>query len=176
MSLATHMCNDHQPWCHFGCCAIEDCHHIFISCPRFAHLQQSALENLTSDISSVLQLSSIPPVNKDLITSIASALFVSMHPWPSCQSFYYLGITPKLNSDHFKCISIHVNQILHTAAIRLAGQIWGIVCCETHSHFYATSNTVQNNTNNNNLSILLPFHLSLILPPTPYQSFSVSFL
>lgn len=168
LSLATCMQKDHQPWCCFGCRAIEDNHHIFATCPCFAHVRQLATENLSSEVDHVLQLSSLPSVDREHIIHAASGLFTDAHPWPSCQTFYYLGITPRTTSDRCEHTTIRVNQILHTAAIQLAGQIWGIVCCETYSKFHMIANTVQNTTTANKSVIILPSHLSSILPPTSY--------
>ena len=38
LHLSSHLKEGHQPWCHFGCQAIEDPHHIFVQCPKFTSL------------------------------------------------------------------------------------------------------------------------------------------
>ncbi|KAI0372494.1 hypothetical protein BV20DRAFT_939840, partial [Pilatotrama ljubarskyi] len=93
------------PWCHAGCTAIETAHHIFVACPSFADLHQSALRDLIRDTAEI---------------------------WPQHSSRYYLGTMPPLHPDPELADSCDARHLItrvvhgwHLASIRLAGRIWG---------------------------------------------------
>ncbi|KAF8876375.1 hypothetical protein CPB84DRAFT_1649434, partial [Gymnopilus junonius] len=97
------------PWCHFGCRALEDIHHIMLDCPRFEPIRSSA-------------------------RSCATGLFHDTDTWPAGESYYYLGVIPRIDLDEdsqapTQNTSLHARLAdnWHTLSIRLAGRIWGEV-------------------------------------------------
>ncbi|KAJ7916426.1 hypothetical protein B0H13DRAFT_1585254, partial [Mycena leptocephala] len=101
------------PSCRMGCNAIEDMHHIFVECPRYADWRSKA--------------------TNDILTP--KSLFLDSPIWPLQYSAFYLGHIPKLdalvprnhdlsNITHIRLIH-HFASDWHTACIRLAGRIWG---------------------------------------------------
>ena len=48
LSLFRRLSDGSQPWCCFGCHAIEDSHHIFIQCHRFDAFRNNAISSILS--------------------------------------------------------------------------------------------------------------------------------
>ena len=181
-SLANRFCSVTQPWCHFGCRAIEDPHHIFVICPHFTSHRISASTKLNTEIMTLLRSLSLSANDHHHLLAVANSMCADLPPWPSRRSFYYLGCTPQLKITNFPCILSRVNQIFHSAAIRLAGHIWGIV--HRHSHLLPASNSLFSSqsaqstpadTSVTKPVITLPTFFPPILHTTSYPSFSISF-
>ncbi|PBK82418.1 hypothetical protein ARMGADRAFT_1141296 [Armillaria gallica] len=95
-----------SPLCLAGCDALETIHHVFVICPSFQHLRTDAADNIH---------------------------FTDGEHWPRHISQYYLGILPPLPSAlttkpspfQSRCIQTRLLHTWHSAAICLAGRIWG---------------------------------------------------
>ncbi|KAI0373551.1 hypothetical protein BV20DRAFT_962736 [Pilatotrama ljubarskyi] len=108
-------------------------HHIFVECPSFDGLRQSALQDLIRDTSEQLAAAETTPPLTDVVLRITSALFSdSIDVWPQYTSRYYFGTMPPLRSttgSHTPAIRRLLARVVHgwhTASIRLAGRIWGV--------------------------------------------------
>ncbi|KAI0361274.1 hypothetical protein OH77DRAFT_1391885 [Trametes cingulata] len=124
---------DCLPWCHAGCNAIETMHHIFVQCPSFDGLRQSALQDLIRDTSEQLAAAETTPPLTEVVLRITSALFSdSVDVWPQYTSRYYFGTMPPLrcttasNMPATQRLLTRVVHGWHIASIRLAGRIWGV--------------------------------------------------
>ncbi|KAJ7460333.1 hypothetical protein FB451DRAFT_1271046 [Mycena latifolia] len=116
--------------CRAGCDAIEDQHHIFVVCERYAEWREKAAEDLYRRTNNKLAEKGIEEVNRSLFSDNKSI-------WPLHYSTYYLGHLPKIephlprkigeNGDRVvrTRLAHHLASDWHTAAIRLAGRIWG---------------------------------------------------
>ncbi|KAI0366308.1 hypothetical protein BV20DRAFT_931135, partial [Pilatotrama ljubarskyi] len=112
-----------------GCTAIETAHHIFVACPSFADLRQSALRDLIRDTSEQLSAAKTTPPFTEVVLRITSALFSdSAEIWPQHSSRYYLGTMPPLHPDPELADSCDARHLItrvvhgwHLASIRLAG-------------------------------------------------------
>ncbi|KAF8876370.1 hypothetical protein CPB84DRAFT_1689179 [Gymnopilus junonius] len=83
LSLSRRLPDGSQPWCRFGCHAIEDSHHIFIHCPRFRAFRDSATSSLVSSTRTLLDASTLDTVRKQFILDRAQTLFLDTDTWPS---------------------------------------------------------------------------------------------
>ncbi|KAI0369744.1 hypothetical protein BV20DRAFT_945438, partial [Pilatotrama ljubarskyi] len=130
------------PWCHAGCPVIETMHHLFVHCPSFDGLRQSALRDL-------------------VVLRITSALFSdSVEVWPQYTSRYYLGTMPPIHLGHgprppaIRRLLTRVFHGWHSASIRLAGRIWGVYKRRTSPRTSAVPSTE---------ALSLPPHLQYLL-------------
>ncbi|KAJ7455737.1 hypothetical protein FB451DRAFT_1048761 [Mycena latifolia] len=124
--------------CRAGCAAIEDQHHIFVECARYADWREKAREDLVTRMNNKLEEKGIEEAKHSGLLSIAKSLFVDdSSVWPLHYSTYFLGHIPKF--DHTMPTKVgedgerlarmrlthHIASEWHTACIRLAGRIWG---------------------------------------------------
>ncbi|KAF5374645.1 hypothetical protein D9615_009023 [Tricholomella constricta] len=133
--------------CRFGCGSIvEDDHHIFVECPRFASHRQDAQDELVE--STRIKCADFCPRICDgaasrLVTAAKSLFTDDSRIWPLHRSAYYLGRTPDVATIIGPFSPIHPPLIIpfanlnqrrfifriasdwHLYSIRLAGRIWG---------------------------------------------------
>ena len=169
LSRAVRLHDDQQPWCRFGCPVLEDPHHIFTRCSHFASLRTSWAADLLSDITTILQTSSISSATRSFVLLHIQNLFWDSDIWPAQCSLYYLGALPPLFPPLIHQPQLHscVAHECHTVSICLAAQIWASACRTFYSRLHPSPLRS---------SLTLPAMFSRILPPSPfYPSFSVSF-
>ena len=169
LSRAVRLHDDQQPWCRFGCPVWEDPHHIFTRCSHFASLRTSRAADLLSNITTILQTSSISSATRSFVLLRVQNLFWDSDIWPARRSLYYLGALPPLFPPlvHQPQLHSRVAHECHTVSIHLAAQIWA----SARRTFYSRLHPSPLRS-----SLTLPAMFSRILPPSPsYPSFSVSF-
>lgn len=150
--------------------SVEDTHHIFVTCPRFSSLRHTRATELNSNLSVILQTSSIDPTNRHHILGKLNNLFCDSDLWPTRRPLYYYGLLPPFFPPSLEQPRIHprLAHECHLVSIRLAAQIWAT----TRRTFYLKSHPSSYVCP----SITLPPLLARILPPSPsYPSLSVSF-
>ncbi|KAJ8457380.1 hypothetical protein ONZ51_g11564 [Trametes cubensis] len=124
---------DTHPFCQAGCDAVETPHHIFVDCPSFTPLRETARTSLLRDVSEqVVQLAETTHHQTDTILAFTAALFSDDGTvWPQHTTHFYLGTTPPLPFDLFpptvptQRVLTRVVHLWHIAAIRLTSRIWG---------------------------------------------------
>ncbi|KAJ7719161.1 hypothetical protein B0H14DRAFT_2412307, partial [Mycena olivaceomarginata] len=109
------------PLCRLGCKVIEDQHHIFVDCPRYAPWRTSAANELAARTDKKLAEKGIEEADRSI--------------WPLHYSVYFLGhllkfeqwIPSTKDPDKIadKRLAHHFAADWHLASIRLAGRIWG---------------------------------------------------
>ena len=122
--------------CRMGCRAVEDMHHIFVVCPEYAKLRESARDELVKKMCAHLQAIEIEEILVTGLLKKAKSSFINCDfTWPLYYSFYYLGHVPPLDSliplDAFKS-RIHHERFIHNikgdwhlSSVRLASRIYG---------------------------------------------------
>jgi hypothetical protein len=171
LTRAARLKDDPQPWCRFGCQALEDPHHIFVLCPHFTPLRTLRASELHSSVDRILETSSVLSADRLFILDRVDGLFLDSNAWPAGRSLFYLGLLPVFfpRSLHHPRIHTRLAHECHTFSIRLAAQIWASARCALFSNSHSSSRARLP-------SITLPPFLSRILPPSPsYSSFSVTF-
>ncbi|KAJ6631046.1 hypothetical protein B0H10DRAFT_1773796 [Mycena sp. CBHHK59/15] len=130
-------CNKLQsPQCRHGCDAIEDQHHIFVECKRYAEWRLKAAAHVHQRTNNKLAEKEIEEVDRVNLLTTAKSLFSNNElVWPLHYSTYYLGHIPTFDhliprapvSDKLTLTRLahHLAADWHTASIRLAGRIWG---------------------------------------------------
>ncbi|KAJ7797735.1 hypothetical protein B0H14DRAFT_2389432 [Mycena olivaceomarginata] len=125
------------PLCRLGCKAIEDQHHIFVDCPRYAPWRTSAANELAARTDNKLAEKGVEEADcVDLLTAVKSLFVDDESIWPLHYSVYFLGHLPKFEhwipsikdpDDNIadKRLAHHFAADWHLASIRLAGRIWG---------------------------------------------------
>ncbi|KAJ6563702.1 hypothetical protein DFH09DRAFT_1035307 [Mycena vulgaris] len=127
-----------DPNCRAGCNAIEDQHHIFVECTRYAKWREKATEEILSRMGNKLDEQGIEEADRvGLLATVKSLFSDDASVWPLQYSVYYLGHLPKFDHllpkkvgdddgkfTHTK-LAHHLAYDWHTAAIRLTGRIWG---------------------------------------------------
>ena len=116
----------HNQYCRFGCDQLETAHHVFVHCPQFRDLRDTAVAHLISETSELLAAAETPAPTQVALVQIASSLFADNEMWPLRSSRYYLGLTPIIPA-HLVAPRLlqRVAHAWHLCAIRLAGRIWG---------------------------------------------------
>ncbi|KAJ6469751.1 hypothetical protein C8R47DRAFT_766938 [Mycena vitilis] len=126
-----------SPRCRMGCDAIEDQHHIFVECPRYASWRNTTANELVTRTNDKLAEKGIEEIGrKDLLATVKSLFTDNESVWPLQYSVYFLGHIPKF--DHkipsvkdpdenmaAKRLAHHLAAEWHLTSIRLAGRIWG---------------------------------------------------
>ncbi|KAJ6517940.1 hypothetical protein C8R47DRAFT_1205037 [Mycena vitilis] len=122
--------------CRLGCSDIEDMHHIFVMCPRYAEWRSKVTAELLQRTRAKLAEKEIEEVEAPNLLEAVKSIFVDDETvWPLKYSVYFIGHLPPIEP----LIPIHPNLTTltrsrlahtfaadwHTAAIRLAGRIWG---------------------------------------------------
>ncbi|KAF8913995.1 hypothetical protein CPB84DRAFT_42797 [Gymnopilus junonius] len=137
----TRFTNDEQPWCRFGCIALESLHHIFVDCPRFSSFRQSTIHDLLASTISLLDTYSILPPIASSITTTIKGLLLNSEVWPLHKTFYYYGMLPRMDDliPQASLSDISRNRLLsclasicHSGCVILAARIWGVVRCATN--------------------------------------------
>jgi hypothetical protein len=125
-----------DPQCRHGCDAIEDQHHLFVKCKRYAGWRTSATEEVHTRTENKLIEKGIKEADRVDLLAIAKSLFSDNATiWPLHYCTYFLGHIPKFDHALPKTLdSVTLTQTRlghhfacdwHTACIRLAGRIWG---------------------------------------------------
>ncbi|KAF5310189.1 hypothetical protein D9619_010594 [Psilocybe cf. subviscida] len=181
LSNSLRLGTDYQPWCRFGCVAIEDPHHLFVSCPAFASFRQQSLNQLLPDVSATLQNNScLSDADKEKTLTFIQSLFVDSDAWPSAYSLYYLGLIPAFPSTLMsRRLHIRIAHSIHLASIQLAARIWGRVRCKSRELFHLSLSDVPSPVCTSSIPskhvITLPTHLKSILQPNTYKNIHISF-
>jgi len=87
---------DWSTFCRYGCPALEDPYHIFVSCPAFQGLHHEYSWLLISDISHHLCGATLPAPIRSHINHVITHLFQDDDSWPLGSSHFYLGLLPPL--------------------------------------------------------------------------------
>lgn len=126
-----------QPWCRFGCPNVETTHHLFTCCPRFSALRDEAVRNLRAIVNTTFDTFRTSADHHTQLSLIVDGLFKDGHIWPTAHTFFYCGLIPMitLNDAYIPHLSVMQRNRLqqrlahdcHSASIRLASRIWGIV-------------------------------------------------
>ncbi|KAJ7166150.1 hypothetical protein C8R46DRAFT_900122 [Mycena filopes] len=125
-----------SPNCRLGCDDIEDMHHIFVTCSTYADWRSIAAAELVPRTRAKLANLDIEEVIATDLLAAAKSLFVDdERVWPLQYSVYFLGHIPSIeplipDAPHLNPLSrsrlaYSLAADWHTAAIRLAGRIWG---------------------------------------------------
>ncbi|KAJ7075102.1 hypothetical protein B0H15DRAFT_917163 [Mycena belliarum] len=125
-----------DPQCRNGCDAVEDQHHIFVMCTRYAEWRSSAAQEILTRTNNKLGEKGIKEADRVGLLTIAKSLFTdNIDIWPLHYSTYFLGHVPKFDhalpgmpdADRLTRTRLahHLACDWHTACIRLAGRIWG---------------------------------------------------
>ena len=172
LHLASRLKEGFQPWCCFGCQQIEDPHHIFVRCPRFASLRDSYTQRLKSGVLTILDTYDPPEQDLSFIIEQVSNLFIDSSVWPSRQAGYYLGILPRLVPAPHTASIMHsrLAHHAHTISIQLASHIWGLVRRTARDHA-----TCQRQQQPHQRVLSLPPQLSTLFHTLVYPSFSLVF-
>ncbi|KAJ7615224.1 hypothetical protein DFH06DRAFT_1013473 [Mycena polygramma] len=126
-----------SPRCRMGCDAIEDQHHIFVECLRYASWRNTTANELVTRTNDKLAEKGIEKIGRrDLLATVKSLFTDNESVWPLQYSVYFLGHIPKF--DHKipsvkdpdenmadKRLAHHLAADWHLTSIRLAGRIWG---------------------------------------------------
>ncbi|KAJ6488424.1 hypothetical protein DFH09DRAFT_948350 [Mycena vulgaris] len=127
-----------DPRCRMGCDAIDDQHHIFVECPQYAKWRTKAAEEVYRHTNTKLAEKEIEEVARvDLLSTVMFLYSDNTLIWPLQYCTFYLGHLPRF--DHLipkrignagdslmrTHLAHHLASDWHTAAIRLAGRIWG---------------------------------------------------
>jgi len=174
LSLSRCLSNGSQPWCRFGCHAIEDSHHIFIQCPCFDAFRNNAISSILSSSTMLLDASTLDPARRQTILERARGLFYDSDMWPAQRSLYYIGVLPAFPTVESPIAGPSTNNILltrlandwHTVSIRLAARIWS----ESRKHAQERNST----PGGPRKVVSLPSHLESTLPSS-YPSLNISF-
>ena len=174
LSLSRRLSNGAQLWCHFGCHAIEDPHHVFIHCPRFNDFRDSATSSVLSSSTTLLDASTLDSTNHQTILERARGIFHDSDTWPAHRSLYYISVLPNILTVEPETRQPTVNHTLrtrlahdwHTTSIRLAARIWS----EAWRHSRIQSSLPRAPRK----SISLP-HLFQNMIPYTYPSLYISF-
>ncbi|KAJ7500598.1 hypothetical protein B0H11DRAFT_1714535 [Mycena galericulata] len=122
--------------CRFGCSAVEDAHHLFVDCVRYADWRSKAAKELTKKTELKLAEKGVEEAARQRLLTAAKSLFSSDDTvWPLKHSFYYLGhippLEPLLQYDTLASgltrerLLHYLASEWHLVAIRLAGRIFG---------------------------------------------------
>jgi hypothetical protein len=175
MHLHTRLHGPHQPWCRFGCVALESVHHIFTQCPRFTTLRHDTVQSLRHSLTVTFESFRSQLSHHPRLCALLDSLFTDGDLWPCAASLYYRGLLPPLvghlddeslghltSLQHQRLLRRLANDC-HTTSVHLAGRIWGIV--RRSFSPYHTASTAPPKTVN------LPSILSHIVPsPTSHLS------
>ena len=93
--------------CRVGCRAVEEMHHIFIVCPEYVKLRESARDELVKKTYAHLKAMEIEETLMMGLLTKAKSFFINCEfTWLLHYFFYYLGHVPPLDSlvplDAFK--------------------------------------------------------------------------
>ena len=121
-----------------GCDAIEDTHHVFVTCKTFDKLRGDACREIVEKMRWKIKAIGLEEAQFAGRLKTAKSLFSDCSvTWPLHYSFYYLGHIPKLdahvNPNIFESRLKHERFIhnisgdWHMSAIKLASRIWGKV-------------------------------------------------
>ncbi|KAF5385930.1 hypothetical protein D9615_002408 [Tricholomella constricta] len=180
--LSSRMRSGQQPYCRFGCPTIEDARHIFVHCPRFAALRSQMDETNASATATLLDVSRVPHPCQARTLDLARTLTGDSESWPLGFTMYYYGIIPKLDdisSDiqtaplttlQVERLRLRISSLWHTACIRLAGRIWGIVKRTQRERVLPLTPPPLPQ------SLTLPSHLSHTISLSSSNKFSLSFV
>ena len=122
--------------CQMGCDAIEDTHHVFVTCKSFDKLRVDACREMMDQTRRKIKAIGLEEAQFTSLLKTAKSLFSDCSvTWPLHFSFYYLGhilklaahIDPNIFENRLKCERfIHnISGDWHMSAIRLASRIWG---------------------------------------------------
>ncbi|KAF8913744.1 hypothetical protein CPB84DRAFT_1840548 [Gymnopilus junonius] len=121
LSLSCCFSDGSQPWCHFGCHAIEDAYHIFVHCPRFQPHCDSASSSLISSTTTLLDACNLPTTSRQAVLQQANGLFLDADTWPGQKTYYYLGVILHINLEdpksHTKILGTQLANNWHTLSI-----------------------------------------------------------
>ncbi|KAF5368760.1 hypothetical protein D9615_010404 [Tricholomella constricta] len=178
--LSARLRSSEQPYCRFGCTSLEGARHIFVRCPRFAPLRDEANKTIVSATPTLLDAFGVPAQYQTCTLEHACTISHDSQSWPTGYAMYYYGVLPDIDDitrdlNHASLPSLKVERLRlriaatwHTALIRLAGRIWGII--------KRTSSTSSPNSPDNRPRkplITLPRHLSHIPLLIKSQRFSI---
>ncbi|KAF5376641.1 hypothetical protein D9615_007876 [Tricholomella constricta] len=179
--LSARMRSSLQPYCRFGCTSLEDARHIFVRCPRFATLREEANKTIVSATTTLLDVYRVPTHYQSCTLEHACTISHDSQSWPTGCTMYYYGVLPDIDditSDltrtslpaaKLQRLRLRIAATWHTAFIRLAGRIWGIVKRAASQH---PSPPPENHIRKP--LITLPSHLSHIALITTSQKFSIT--
>ena len=125
--------------CPFGCTAIGDMHHLFVSCTAYTEWRTQAGSELVAEtgkkLHSLLKNAELEAVEAGLLQIAESILSDDSPTWPLQKNVYYLGKHPSLkkyiNETTVKSeilrrrVISHISMDWHSRCIRLAGRIFG---------------------------------------------------
>ena len=122
--------------CRFGCQDIENPHHIFVVCARFAEMRIKQLDSLITSIKKRLDDAGLDPGDQTRLLHTVKFLFSdSSIVWPLQSSVYFLGQIPKVEillpplptiSPVTRSRLVHnLATDMHLASARLASRIYG---------------------------------------------------
>jgi hypothetical protein len=122
--------------CRLGCDAIETDRHLFVHCSQYKQWRIEAAKDIIAKTELKLETMKIEGIVRDNLLHAAKFLFMDEPSvWPLHHTMFYLGQIPDLDglfaSGHnikditLKRIKTHISSDWHTAAIRLAGRIFG---------------------------------------------------
>lgn len=122
---------DSQPWCRFGCSALEDARHIFVVCPYLATVRHDHQTDVSLWTADLLLETPLTQTIKHRVQALADSLFEDSLLWPASHTYYYLGLTPPLPTTGLSTLQLRlfhrIGQEWHTRSIRLAARLWGLV-------------------------------------------------
>lgn len=122
--------------CRHGCSAIETWHHIFLDCPVFTDLRETAAFQLVTETCKVLEGIDVPDSTLQYVRDSANTIFRDSSVfWPQHESRYYMGLIPPIEDiitiptcvpgvTRVRVVT-RIAQTWHSMSIRLAGRIWG---------------------------------------------------
>ncbi|KAJ3927541.1 MAG: hypothetical protein NXY57DRAFT_608252 [Lentinula lateritia] len=125
-----------EPYCRFGCRALEDPHHLFVECKRYTEWRVETSKEIENRTQRKLTEKGFEETSQTSLLQTAKSLFINDKDiWPLQYSFYYLGHIPKLDSllpysptmtpIAREQLLHHLAADWHTHIIRLAGRIFG---------------------------------------------------
>ena len=122
---------DSQPWCRFGCSALEDARHIFVVCPYLATVRHDHQTDVSLWTADLLLEAPLMQTCKHHVQALADSLFEDSLLWPASRTYFYLGLIPQLPTTGLSPIQLRlihrIGQEWHTRSIRLAARLWGLV-------------------------------------------------
>ncbi|KAG6876553.1 hypothetical protein C0992_012457 [Termitomyces sp. T32_za158] len=95
--LSTRLSNSGNPFCRMGCIAVEDIHHVFVSCPHFDHFRAEAITTVLNGTRKIMTTHIIPDHLHAHVLEGAAGLFSDGSVWPLGISYYYYGPLPPSN-------------------------------------------------------------------------------
>ncbi|KAF5377888.1 hypothetical protein D9615_006803 [Tricholomella constricta] len=179
--LSSRMRSGEQLYCRFGCPTIEDARHIFVHCPRFATHRREMDETLVQATTTLFDVFRVPRPRQVRTLEHARKLSCDSESWPLGCTMYYYGLIPELDDIsrdvndasltalQVQRLRLRISTLWHTACIRLAGRIWGIVKRSQRERVLLPSHPPPHH-------ISLPSHLSHSISVSPSNKFTVSFI